>query len=68
MIECPAEIYIERVPTYATYDDTVYSYAWEVVQPDSHYGVWEQGVEESLVKAQQAAKWALGRVHKRQGY
>jgi hypothetical protein len=68
MTECPAEIYIERVPTYATYDDTVYGYVWEIVQPDRHYGVWECGVEDTLLAAECKARYALARVQERQGY
>lgn len=68
MIECPAEIYIERVSPMYSIDRTTYYWVWEIVQPDCHWGVWEDGRADSEAQALERAMRALARVHKRQGY
>lgn len=67
-MECPAEIYIERVSPSHSGLGTCYRYVWEICQPDAHWGVLESGIEDSLVKVQELAMYALRRVHKVQGY
>ncbi len=67
-VECPAEIYIERVSPMSDPFRTCYYWVWEIVQPDSHWGVWEEGRADSYTQALAVAQYALNRVHKKQGY
>lgn len=67
-MECPAEIYIERHSPMSDPFRTTYYWVWEIVQPDSNWGVWEDGRADSYAQALCHAKYALNRVHKKQGY
>ena len=66
-MECPAEIYIERHSPMSDPYRTTYYWVWEIVQPDSHWGVWTCGRCDTEAQAREQARYALNRVHKLQG-